>query len=131
MNRIVIQWRHVTLLTLLDSYIESMTSIKHVELTHYYSTFWRFKLWRTPRFQFHQRFSRAFFVRMSFWQLFSIYVRTFVRKKCANNVDEIDNRISVNLTKLVFAHQCQVATSCFNSYILFCIHFFLLTFLYF
>jgi len=51
--------------------------------------------------QFHQRFSRAFFVRMLFWQRFFTYIRTYIRRKKAaettfvqkkrtKNVDEID-----------------------------------------
>ncbi len=60
------------------------------------------------RCQFHQCFLHAFFVRMSFRQLFFTYTRTyihvrtyvekkaakttFVQKKRAENVDEIDTR---------------------------------------
>jgi len=47
--------------------------------------------------RFHQRYTHAFFVRMLFWQLFSSYMHvekaaetTFVLKKCAKNVGEID-----------------------------------------
>ena len=47
--------------------------------------------------QFHQRYSCNFFVRKSFWKLFSSYMyvekaaeMTFVQKICVNNIDEID-----------------------------------------
>jgi len=50
------------------------------------------------RCQFHQCFMSDFFVHKSFRQLFSSYVRlcdfwpqNFVRKMCAQNVDEIDH----------------------------------------
>ncbi len=48
----------------------------------------------TTRCQFHQRFSRAFFVRTMFWQLFTSYVwlgaKISFEKKQVKNVDEID-----------------------------------------
>jgi len=43
-----------------------------------YSNTWR---------QFHQRFSRTFFVRMSVWQIFlGTYIRTHIEKSCQNDI---------------------------------------------
>jgi len=78
--------------------------------------------------QFQLRFLRAFFVRMLFLQLF-MYIRrkkaaktTYIQKKCAKNVDEIDTwgRFQKCFTSSFYTHRSQKCKKTLTTWQSFC-----------
>jgi len=81
------KWSHITTWAL------ECTSMKRLLIILIYEVLGMFQLPTLPLFircQFHQRFTRALFVRMFFLCLEFGFERTFVQKTRSFNVDEID-----------------------------------------
>ncbi len=97
-----------------------MTSARKLMGICNYCIFLRLHKLSTYR-QFHQPYTRAFFVRTLFWQLFSSYIHiekaaktTFVHNICMYNVDEIVYLPSISSTLQALVFHTDVVLAAFT-----------------